>query len=57
MTYLEKALEMHPELTEDDLINNNCPDFIFCIPLFTCPRNEPPCRVCWEQEYKGEEVR
>lgn len=60
MTYLEKVLELckdFPNITENYLLRNKCPDQFFVMPEFKCPSLEVTCHSCWIQEYKGEEVK
>jgi len=57
MTRLEKAKELHPELTEDEIIEGKCPSDLFDIETVFCDTGADECAVCWNEEYKeGEQA-
>lgn len=63
MTYIQKAMEVHPELSQDELVLYYCPFEVFnlddsdghCLTHGGGPI-EVTCPVCWNREYQNEEV-
>ncbi len=50
-TRLDKARELFPDLTEDDIVQDRCPDD--CIPelySMVCPETSA-CKSCWNMKY------
>jgi len=55
MTRLERALEIHPDLSEERIINHHCPEELIKCNIASCPITnieEFSCDVCWNMEYK-----
>lgn len=53
MTRLEKVKELHPDWT-DDAIMDECPEDILPVPSVECIEN---CEECWKAEFEeGEQV-
>lgn len=63
MTYIQKAMEVHPELTHDQLVRDYCPFEVFKTNDDECHgvhleggSLDVECPVCWNREYSNEEV-
>lgn len=56
MTRLEKAKELYPEMTEDEIINySHCPESLIGCETVECPdapEGVANCVVCWNMEYE-----
>ena len=55
MTRLEKAKELRPGLTEEKIVQGNCPFSILPMDNIDCPKNgetKDICPICWNEEYK-----
>lgn len=51
MTYLEKAKELHPDYTDERIIED-CPEGLLPIIVVPCPISGNGCEECWNQEYR-----